>query len=144
MGASFEPITARYFTMEIDGVAHRIFVEEAGQGIPLLCLHTAGADSRQYRHLLNDPAITSKYRKMEAVIAWNQPMLRRGKSYVFGVMAASNHLLIAPWGGLSDNVLGRLKGLEVNKKTVRVPADWKVDAALLRLMVKERLAELDD
>ena len=57
MGASFEPITARYFTMEIDGVAHRIFVEEAGQGIPLLCLHTAGADSRQYRHLLNDPAI---------------------------------------------------------------------------------------
>ena len=43
-----------------------------------------------------------------------------------------------------ENVLGRLKGLEVNKKTVRVPADWKVDAALLRLMVKERLAELDD
>jgi pimeloyl-ACP methyl ester carboxylesterase len=74
MGASFEPITARYFTMEIDGVAHRIFVEEAGQGIPLLCLHTAGADSRQYRHLLNDPAITSKYR----VIAYDMPY--HGKS----------------------------------------------------------------
>ena len=88
--------------------------------------------------------ITGSFPDLELVIAWNQPMLRRGKAYVFGVMAASNHLLIAPWGGLSDNVLGKLKGLEVNKKTVRVPADWKVDAALLRLMVKERLAELDD
>ncbi|MFZ9628772.1 MAG: DUF4287 domain-containing protein [Ilumatobacteraceae bacterium] len=88
-------------------------------------------------------AITDKYPDLELVIAWNQPMLRRGKAYVFGIMAASNHLLIAPWGGLSDTVLARVKGLEVNKKTVRVPADWKVDAALLRLMVKERLAELD-
>jgi pimeloyl-ACP methyl ester carboxylesterase len=44
-------------------------VEEAGQGIPLLCLHTAGADSRQYRHLLNDAAVTSKYR----VIAFDMP-----------------------------------------------------------------------
>lgn len=89
-------------------------------------------------------AITDKYPDLELVIAWNQPMLRKGKAYVFGIMAATNHLLIAPWGGLSDNVLSKLKGLEVNKKTVRVPADWKVDAALLRLMVKERLAELDD
>ena len=29
--------------------------------MPLLCLHTAGADSRQYRHLLNDEAITSAF-----------------------------------------------------------------------------------
>ena len=48
---------------------HRIFVEEAGQGIPLLCLHTAGADSRQYRYLLNDAEVTSKYR----VIAFDMP-----------------------------------------------------------------------
>jgi len=68
-GALFEPITGRYFEIEIDGAAHRIFVEEAGQGIPLLCLHTAGADSRQYRHLLNDAAVTSKYR----VIAFDMP-----------------------------------------------------------------------
>ena len=67
--AIFEPITGRYFEIEIDGAAHRIFVEEAGQGIPLLCLHTAGADSRQYRHLLNDASVTSKYR----VIAFDMP-----------------------------------------------------------------------
>ena len=66
---TFEPIVGRYFDVEIAGASHRIFVEEAGQGIPLLCLHTAGADSRQYRHLLNDAAVTSKYR----VIAFDMP-----------------------------------------------------------------------
>ena len=58
----FEPILGRYFDVDLDGATHRIFVEEAGQGIPLLCLHTAGADSRQYRHVLNDAAVTSTYR----------------------------------------------------------------------------------
>ena len=31
----FEPITGRYITIEIAGEHHRIFVEEAGSGIPL-------------------------------------------------------------------------------------------------------------
>ena len=65
----YEPIIGRYFTVAIDGLAHRIFVEEAGRGIPLLCLHTAGADSRQYRHLLNDKEITDRFR----VIAFDLP-----------------------------------------------------------------------
>jgi pimeloyl-ACP methyl ester carboxylesterase len=50
-------------------VDHRIFVEEAGKGVPLLCLHTAGADSRQYRHLLTDPGVTDRFR----VIAFDLP-----------------------------------------------------------------------
>jgi uncharacterized protein YdhG (YjbR/CyaY superfamily) len=87
-------------------------------------------------------AITAKYPDLELVIAWNQPMLKRGKDYVFGLSAAKAHLLIAPWGGISDTVRARLKGLKANKKTIRVPVDWKVDAPLLRLMVKERLAQL--
>ena len=65
----FEPITGRYFSVAIDGIAHRIFVEEAGRGVPLLCLHTAGADSRQYRHLLNDREVTDRFR----VIAFDLP-----------------------------------------------------------------------
>jgi pimeloyl-ACP methyl ester carboxylesterase len=60
--ASVEPIVGRYLNLTIDGVPHRVFVEEAGTGVPLLCLHTAGADSRQYRHLLNDAAVTSRFR----------------------------------------------------------------------------------
>lgn len=65
----FEPIVGRYFEMDLGGERYRIYVEEAGQGIPLLCLHTAGADSRQYRHLLNDPSITTRYR----AIAFDMP-----------------------------------------------------------------------
>jgi pimeloyl-ACP methyl ester carboxylesterase len=65
----FEPIKGRYFKVDIDGTENRIFVEEAGSGTPLLCLHTAGADSRQYRHVLNDPEVTSRFR----VIAFDMP-----------------------------------------------------------------------
>ena len=64
-----EPIVGRYLTVNIDEVQYRIYFEEAGQGIPLLCLHTAGADSRQFRHLLNDVEITRRYR----VIAFDMP-----------------------------------------------------------------------
>jgi pimeloyl-ACP methyl ester carboxylesterase len=64
-----EPIIGRYLPIEIDGEAHRLFVEEAGRGVPLLCLHTAGADSRQYRHIMNDPAVTERFR----VVAFDLP-----------------------------------------------------------------------
>ena len=74
MTPDYEPIVGRYLRLAIDGVPHRIYVEEAGRGIPLLCLHTAGADARQWRHLLNDEAVTRDYR----VIAFDMPF--HGKS----------------------------------------------------------------
>lgn len=49
----------------------RIYFEEAGTGTPLLCLHTAGADSRQYRHLLADRTITSQYRVVAFDLPWH-------------------------------------------------------------------------
>ena len=67
--SDFEPIVGRYLAVDIEGASHRVHVEEAGQGVPLLCLHTAGADSRQYRHVLNDAEITGKFR----VIAFDLP-----------------------------------------------------------------------
>ncbi|MGD9804595.1 MAG: alpha/beta fold hydrolase [Hyphomicrobiaceae bacterium] len=74
MTPHYEPITGRYLHLELSGRPHRLYVEEAGQGIPLVCLHTAGADARQYRHLLNDEAITRHFR----VIAFDMPW--HGKS----------------------------------------------------------------
>ena len=41
MNPRFEPITGRYLHLELLGKPHRLYVEEAGQGIPLLCLHTS-------------------------------------------------------------------------------------------------------
>lgn len=74
MTPRFEPIIGRYLHLELSGRPHRLYLEEAGQGIPLVCLHTAGADARQYRHILNDEAITRHYR----VIAFDMPW--HGKS----------------------------------------------------------------
>jgi len=88
-------------------------------------------------------AITARHPDLELVMAWNQPMLRRGKDYVFGLSASKNHLTIAPFGGTSLEAVGdRLTKYTVNKKTFQVPLDWKVDAALLHAIVKARLAEL--
>lgn len=69
-----EPIVGRYAHLELEGREHRLYFEEAGEGIPLLCLHTAGSDGRQYRAVLNDPAITRHFR----VIAFDMPW--HGKS----------------------------------------------------------------
>ncbi len=66
------PSVGRYLRLDFNGRPHRLYFEEAGQGIPLLCLHTAGADGRQYRELLNDPAdhrALSRHRLRPAV-AW--------------------------------------------------------------------------
>jgi uncharacterized protein YdhG (YjbR/CyaY superfamily) len=77
------------------------------------------------------------------VIAWNQPMLKFDGQYIFGVTVLTNHLLLAPWSKeVLEKFASRLKDYEVNKKTIRIPVDWKVDAKLLQDMAKMRLAEL--
>ncbi len=74
MSGQVEPIIGRYVTLSIQGVDHRIYFEEAGQGRPVVCLHTAGADTRQWRHLMNDGEVTKDHR----LIAFDMP--RHGKS----------------------------------------------------------------
>ena len=64
-----EDIVGRYLNITSNGFAFRIFYEEAWECVPLICLHTAGTDSRQFRHVLNDPDVTSKCR----VIAFDMP-----------------------------------------------------------------------
>ena len=67
--ADLEPVVGRYLNLESGGRSYRIFYEEVGTGRPLICLHTAGADSRQFRHVLNDPEITDRFR----VLAFDLP-----------------------------------------------------------------------
>lgn len=71
---TIEDAVGRYVHLDLGGATHRVYFEEAGQGIPLLCQHTAGAHSAQWRHLLNEPAITDRFR----VIAYDLPY--HGKS----------------------------------------------------------------
>lgn len=69
--AHIEPVIGRYIRLQIQGRLHRVYFEEAGDGIPLLCLHTAGSDGRQFRHILNDPEITSRYRVIAFDLPWH-------------------------------------------------------------------------
>ncbi len=71
MAANFEPIIGRYLRLDLEGQPHRVYVEEAGQGVPLLCLHTAGADSRQWRGVMNDPEILKDFRVIAFDLPWH-------------------------------------------------------------------------
>jgi uncharacterized protein YdhG (YjbR/CyaY superfamily) len=86
--------------------------------------------------------IKDKYPKVEPVIAWNQPMLKLGDDYIFGISASTNHLSMAFW---SDDVLDafreKLAHLRVTKKTIAIPNDWVVEEKLILAMAKARIAE---
>ncbi len=75
MEPAIEPIVGRYIHVPVSGENCRMYFEEAGEGIPLVCLHTAGADSRQFRHMMGDEEVTRNFR----VIAFDLPW--HGKSY---------------------------------------------------------------
>lgn len=88
-------------------------------------------------------AILKKHPRLELVVAWNQPMLRNERGYVFGLSAAKNHITINPWSDAAMTAAQpKLSSYVVNKKTFQVPADWKVDSSLLNTLVKVRLSEL--
>lgn len=72
--ARFDTPLGRYVHLDLDGHDHRIYFEEAGQGIPLLLQHTAGAHGTQWRHLFECAAITDRFR----LIAYDLPF--HGKS----------------------------------------------------------------
>ena len=72
--ARFDAAVGRYVYLSIGGVEYRVYFEEAGAGIPLLLQHTAGADARQWRHLLEDTEIQRDFR----MIAYDLPY--HGKS----------------------------------------------------------------
>jgi pimeloyl-ACP methyl ester carboxylesterase len=65
----FDTAVGRYVYLRIGGVQYRVYFEEAGAGIPLVLQHTAGADSRQWRHLLEDPGLQTHFR----MIAYDLP-----------------------------------------------------------------------
>jgi pimeloyl-ACP methyl ester carboxylesterase len=67
---SLEGISGRYHRVRGPrGKTADIFVESTGQGKPLLCLHTAGADARQFHGVMSGLASSSSYR----TIAFDMP-----------------------------------------------------------------------
>jgi len=71
---SFDAPVGRYIHLDLGGQDHRIYFEEAGQGIPMLLQHTAGCHGAQWRHLFERRQITDHFR----LIAYDLPF--HGKS----------------------------------------------------------------
>ena len=56
-------ITGRYAMVDVAGAPHRYYYETAGTGDPpILFLHTAGADSRQYLWQMADAELARRFR----------------------------------------------------------------------------------
>ena len=87
--------------------------------------------------------ITTKHPKLEHVIAWNQPMVRIGTAYIFGMSASKNHISFNPFSkDVLDQFIDEMEDLRVSKHTVAVPNNWKVNEKLILKLVKARLAEI--
>ena len=69
-----DPVVGKYIHLNVQGIEYRVFYEESGHGIPMICMHSGGGDGMEWRGLLNDPEILSKYH----LIAPNLPY--HGKS----------------------------------------------------------------
>jgi uncharacterized protein YdhG (YjbR/CyaY superfamily) len=88
-------------------------------------------------------AITTKYPELELVIAWNQPMVKFEKHYIFGASASTKHVLIAPWDQkVLQQFAPKFKEGNALKKTIQLPNDWVVDAKLIQAMIKASLANI--
>ena len=88
-------------------------------------------------------AITTKFPQLELVIAYNQPMVKVDKHYIFGASASSKHVLIAPWDAkVLKEFAPKFKEGNALKKTIQLPNDWDVDVKLVQAVVKASLANL--
>lgn len=88
-------------------------------------------------------AVTDWNKDLKIVIAWNQPFVALDGQYLFSAAALKAHILIAPWSAeVLEEFRPRLMEYTVNKKTIKIPADWKVDKKLLRDMITAQRAEL--
>ena len=64
-------VTGGYVPVTAGGTTYHVYHEHAGSGRDLLCLHTAGADGRQFHRLMADPRITAKHRMVALDLPWH-------------------------------------------------------------------------
>ncbi len=64
-------VQGRYVDVPVGDAAYRIYTEAAGTGRDILCLHTAGADGRQFHRLMADATITRDHRLVTLDLPWH-------------------------------------------------------------------------
>ena len=64
-------VSGGYVPVTVQGVTYQIYYESAGSGRDVLCMHTAGADGRQFHGLMADPRITAGHRLVAFDLPWH-------------------------------------------------------------------------
>ena len=64
-------VTGGYVPVTVRGVIYQIYCESAGTGRDVLCMHTAGADGRQFHGLMADRRITDGHRLVSFDLPWH-------------------------------------------------------------------------
>ena len=73
-------------------------------------------------------------------ISWRMPMFKY-KGMLLGLAAFSNHCSLFPGPAVIAALRSELKGYRTSKGTIQFPADKPMPAALVKKVVKARLAE---
>jgi pimeloyl-ACP methyl ester carboxylesterase len=107
-----DPIVGRYVYVQCEGKTYRTYYEENGEGIPLVCLHTAGTDARQYRHQLCDPEITANFRAIAFDMPWHGKSLPPSDFY----LKEDEYKLTAKF--YSDFIVAFCHALELKKPVI--------------------------
>lgn len=64
-------VSGGYVPVIAHGTTYHVYHESAGKGRDLLCLHTAGADGRQFHGLMADRRITAGHRLVAFDLPWH-------------------------------------------------------------------------
>jgi pimeloyl-ACP methyl ester carboxylesterase len=64
-------VTGGYAPVTVGGVTYQIYYETAGTGRDVLCMHTAGADGRQFHGLMADPRMIENHRLVAFDLPWH-------------------------------------------------------------------------
>jgi len=83
----------RYTNVTVEGCRHKVFYFEAGQGIPVICQHTAGNENRQWRYLLEDRELTKKFK----FLAYDLPAHGKSDPPYDKDFFGEDHLLKSAW-----------------------------------------------
>ena len=99
----------RYTNVVVDGCRHKVFYFEAGEGIPVICQHTAGNENRQWRYLLEDRELTKKYK----FYAYDLPSHGKSDPPFEKNFFGEDHLLRSAWA--TDFVVNFAKSLKLER-----------------------------
>src|SRR5262245_60088717 len=87
-------------------------------------------------------AVRAAAPKAEECIAYGMPAFRLDGKYVAGFRAAARHCAYHPMSGATVPALGdELAGYDTSLGTVRFPPERPLPAALVRKLVRARIAE---